>query len=136
MHVLLSKETPESYVFIAHCALWNETYNMCVNIGAFCMFSWFLEPKQHGTESALTKTVATLLGNILAVMANEEVMAAAKPTASMDLTMKHRLMKAGPAGTRFRTLQNEGTRRAKREALKSPIVMCQDSRMQSGILTH
>lgn len=57
--------------------------------------------------SALTKTVATLFGNIFAVMANVEVIAAAKPTASTDLTTKHREMKAGPAGTRLSNLQEE-----------------------------
>lgn len=62
---------------------------------------------QDSQESPLTKTVATLFGNIFAVMANEEVMAAAKPTASMDLTIKHRLMKADPAGTRFSSLQRK-----------------------------
>ena len=55
--------------------------------------------------SALTKTVATLFGNIFAVKANEEVIAAAKPTASTDLTTKHRAMKVGPAGTRSSNLQ-------------------------------
>lgn len=69
--------------------------------------------RQHRTDSALTNTVATLLGNIFAVMANEEVMAAAKPKASMDLTMKHRLMKAGPAGTLFSILQNKEKAKAK-----------------------
>lgn len=57
--------------------------------------------------SALTKTVATLFGNIFAVMANVEVIAAAKPTASTDLTTKHREMKAGPAGTRLSNLQEK-----------------------------
>ncbi len=57
--------------------------------------------------SALTKTVATLFGNILAVMAKDEVIAAAKPTASTDLTTKHRVMKAGPSGTRSSNLQKE-----------------------------
>lgn len=55
--------------------------------------------------STLTKTVATLLGNIFAVIAKEEVIAAAKPTASTDLTIKHRVMKVGPAGTRSSNLQ-------------------------------
>lgn len=72
--------------------------------------------RPHRTDSALTNTVATLLGNIFAVMANEEVMAAAKPKASMDLTMKHRLMKAGPAGTLFSILQNKEKAKAKHVA--------------------
>lgn len=54
--------------------------------------------------STLTNTVATLFGNIFAVMAKEEVIAAAKPKASIDLTRKHRVMKAGPAGTRSSNL--------------------------------
>lgn len=55
--------------------------------------------------AALTNTVATLFGNIFAVMAKVEVMAAAKPTASTDLTMKHRVMNGAPAGTRSSSLQ-------------------------------
>lgn len=55
--------------------------------------------------STLTKTVATLFGNIFAVKAKDEVIAAAKPKASIDLTTKHRVMKAGPAGTRFSNLR-------------------------------
>lgn len=63
-------------------------------------------PARQGT-SALTKTVATLLGKIFAVMAKEEVMAAAKPTASMDLTMKDSAMKGGPAGIRSNNLRQK-----------------------------
>lgn len=84
---------------------------MSANIGCLLCLLVILRAqtayRPHRTDSALTNTVATLLGNIFAVMANEEVMAAAKPTASMDLTMKHRLMKAGPAGTLFSILQNK-----------------------------
>lgn len=65
--------------------------------------------------SVLTKTVATLFGNIFAVMENVEVIAAAKPTASMDLTTKHREMKAGPAGTRLSNLQQQQQQQKKRE---------------------
>ena len=57
--------------------------------------------------STLTKTVATLFGNIFAVNAKEEVIAAAKPTASTDLTTKHIVMKAGPAGTRSSNLREK-----------------------------
>lgn len=64
--------------------------------------------------SVLTKTVATLFGNIFAVMANVEVIAAAKPTASMDLTTKHREMKAGPAGTRLSNLQQQQQKKEKK----------------------
>ena len=57
--------------------------------------------------SALTSTVATLFGNIFAVMAKVEVIAAAKPSASIDRTIKHRVIKGGPAGTRSSNLQEE-----------------------------
>lgn len=67
------------------------------------IFSSNIPSAQH--SSGLTKTVATLFGNIFAIMAKVEVMAAAKPTASMDLTMKHRVMNVAPAGTRFSNLQ-------------------------------
>lgn len=67
--------------------------------------------KQHACRtqdsSALTSTVATLFGNIFAVMAKVEVIAAAKPSASIDLTTKHRAMKGGPDGTRSSNLQDE-----------------------------
>lgn len=66
--------------------------------------------------STLTSTVATLFGNIFAVKAKEEVIAAAKPTASMDLTTKHRVMKAGPAGTLSRSLRGKNT--SNHEAIK------------------
>lgn len=77
--------------------------------------------------SGLTKTVATLFGNIFAVMAKDEVMAAAKPTASTDLTMKHRLMNGAPAGTRFNNLQ-----RMDNQAQKSirSVVTCALKQMQ------
>ena len=55
--------------------------------------------------STLTKTVATLFGNIFAVMAKVEVMAAAKPRASTDLTIKHSVMKMAPSGARSSNLQ-------------------------------
>lgn len=64
--------------------------------------------KQHASLtslSTLTRTVATLFGNIFAVMAKADVIAAPKPTASSDLTIKHRLMNIGPAGARSRNLQ-------------------------------
>lgn len=79
------------------------------NAFSVCSWSWCLNnnmPERQGL-SALTRTVATLFGNIFAVMAKEEVIAAAKPTASMDLTTKHRLMKAGPSGTRSSNLQED-----------------------------
>lgn len=64
---------------------------------------------QADKTSALTRTVATLFGNIFAVMAKEEVMAAAKPKASRDLTIKHRVMKVAPAGARSSNLRrNKG----------------------------
>lgn len=62
-------------------------------------------PPRTQRSSRLTKIVATLFGNIFTTMAKDEVIAAAKPTASTDLTMKHRLMKVAPAGTRFSNLQ-------------------------------
>ncbi len=40
-------------------------------------------------------------------MAKEEVIAPAKPTASTDLTIKHRAMKGGPDGTRSSNLQEK-----------------------------
>lgn len=83
---------------------------MCDNRSLLCLLVILVAKtacRSHRTESSLTKTVATLFGNIFAVMANVEVMAAAKPTASIDLTIKHRLMKAGPAGTRFSSLQRK-----------------------------
>lgn len=79
------------------------------NAFSVCSWSWCLNnnmPERQGS-SALTRTVATLFGNIFAVMAKEEVIAAAKPMASMDLTTKHRLMKAGPSGTRSSNLQED-----------------------------
>lgn len=57
--------------------------------------------------STLTKTVATLFGNIFAVIEKEEVIAAAKPRASIDLITKHKEMKADPAGTRSSNLQEK-----------------------------
>lgn len=68
-------------------------------------------PEQHSHIPStqhlcgLTKTVATLFGNIFATMEIAEVIAAAKPTASMHLTMKHREMNMAPPGTRSINLQ-------------------------------
>lgn len=62
-------------------------------------------PPSTQRSYGLTKTVATLLGNIFTTMVKDEVIAAAKPTASTDLTMKHRLMKVASAETRFSNLQ-------------------------------
>lgn len=53
---------------------------------------------QADKNRTLTRTVATLFGKIFAVIAKDDVMAAAKPNASKDLTIKHRVMKVAPAG--------------------------------------
>lgn len=67
----------------------------------------FLFARDSEYSPALTKTVATLFGNIFPIIATVEVIAPAKPTASMDLTMKHRAMKTGPSGTRSSNLQEK-----------------------------
>lgn len=50
--------------------------------------------------TTLTRTVAILFGNTFADTAKEEVIAAAKPTASTDLTTKQSVIKGTPEGTR------------------------------------
>lgn len=54
--------------------------------------------------TTLTKTVAILFGNTFADTAKEDVIAAAKPRASTDLIIKHRVIKLAPAGARSSNL--------------------------------
>lgn len=58
---------------------------------------------------ALTRTVAILLGNAFARIEDDAVIAAAKPTASIALTKKHKPMNIGPLGTLSNILKTKQT---------------------------
>lgn len=67
---------------------------------------------------ALTRTVAILLGNAFARIENDAVIAAAKPTASIALTKKHKLMNIGPLGTLSSILKKKPQQNSKWRSLR------------------